>query len=51
MKKKILVLGFRFFVSDVISRVVLGVFGPLRLALGPNRQMVLFCSSFYWKLG
>jgi len=24
-------------VSDVISGVVLGLFGPLQLALGPNR--------------
>jgi len=30
-------LGFGFFVSDVISGVVLGLFGPLQLALGPNR--------------
>jgi len=39
--------GFGFFVSDVISGVVLGLFGPLHLALGPNRQMVVFRSSFY----
>ena len=34
--KKNLMLGFGFFVSDVISGVVLGLFGPLHLALGPN---------------
>jgi len=28
--------GFGFFVSDVISGVVLGLFGPLHLALGPK---------------
>jgi len=37
MKKISLVLGFGFFVSDVISGIVLGLFGPLHLALGPNR--------------
>jgi len=37
MKQTFLVLGFRFFVSDIISGVVLGLFGPLHLALGPNR--------------
>jgi len=36
MKKNFLVLGFRFFVSDVTSRVVLSFFGLLRVALGPN---------------
>jgi len=36
MKKNFLVLRFRFFVSDIISGGVLGLFGPLRLALGPN---------------
>jgi len=36
MKKNFLVLGFSFFVSDVISGVVLGPFGPIHLALGPN---------------
>jgi len=30
------IFGFGFFVSDVISGVVLGLFGPLHLALGPN---------------
>ena len=28
--------AFGFFVSDVVSRVVLGFFGLLHLALGPN---------------
>jgi len=30
-------LGFSFFVSGVISGVVLGLFGPLHLTLGPDR--------------
>jgi len=29
--------GFQVFVSDVIRGVVLSLFGPLHLALGPNR--------------
>jgi len=37
MKKFFLVLGFRIFVSDVICEVVLGLFDPLHLVLGPNR--------------
>jgi len=37
MKKKFFGFGFRFFVSDVISGVVLGLFGPLHLTLGSNR--------------
>jgi len=37
---------FYFFVSDVISEVVSGLFGPLHLALGPNHQMAVFRSSF-----
>jgi len=36
MKKKFLVLGFGFFVSDVISGIVLDLFDPLHLALGPT---------------
>jgi len=36
MKKIFSVLGFVFFVSDVISGALLGHFGPLHLALGPN---------------
>jgi len=43
MKKN---FGFQIFLSDVISGVLLGHFGPLHLALGSNRKMVLFCSSF-----
>jgi len=35
--RKFFVYGFRFFVSDVISGVLLGLFGPLHTALGPNR--------------
>jgi len=37
IEKKFLVLGFRFFVSNVRSGVVLGLFGLFHLALGPNR--------------
>jgi len=37
MNKTFLVLRFRFFVSDVIRGLSLGLFGPLPLALGPNR--------------
>jgi len=36
LKKKILLGGCGFFVSDVISRGYLGHLGPLHLALGPN---------------
>jgi len=36
MKKKFLVWGSGFFVSDIISGGLLGHFGPLHLALGPN---------------
>jgi len=35
-EKNFLVLGFVCFVSDVISGVVLGLFGPHHLTLGPN---------------
>ena len=34
-EKCLFVLGFRFFVRDIISGVLLGQFGPLYLALGP----------------
>jgi len=37
MKKKFVVLNFVFYVSDLMSLDVLGVFVPLHLALGPNR--------------
>jgi len=40
MKYIFLVSGF--LVNDVISGVVLGLFGPLHLALGPNCWMVEF---------
>jgi len=33
---KIEFFGFRFFVSDIISRVVLGLFVQLHLVLAPN---------------
>jgi len=35
-EKNFSVLGFVVFVSDIISGVVLGLFGPLHLALGTN---------------
>jgi len=31
------ILGFRFFVNDIISGVALGLFSPLHLAFGSNR--------------
>jgi len=38
MKKNYyLVLDFRFFVSDIISGIVLSLFSPLHVALDPNR--------------
>ena len=37
MKKKMFVLGFPFFVSDVTSEEILDLFSPLHLALGLNR--------------
>jgi len=37
-KKFCLVLGFRFFVSDIISGVVLGYVGPLHLALAQTAR-------------
>jgi len=46
MKKNSFLLGFGFFVSDIASGVDLGFYGPLHLALCPNRQMVVFCSKF-----
>jgi len=41
--KKIFLLGeYGFFVSGVISGGLLGHLGPLCLALGANRQVVVF---------
>jgi len=37
--------------NDVISGGLLGHLGSLYLALGPNRWMVVFRWSLYWKLG
>jgi len=34
-------------VSDIISGGLLGHLGPLWLALGANRYVVVFCWSFY----
>jgi len=36
VKKNFLVLGFGFFVSDIVSGKLLGHLGPLYLDLGPN---------------
>jgi len=36
-------VGCGFVVSDIISGGLLGHLGPLHLALGPNRWMVVFC--------
>jgi len=41
-KKKILFGWCRFFVSDVISGGILGHLGPLCLALGASREVVVF---------
>jgi len=43
--------GFGLSVSDVISGGLLGHLGPLYLALGANRYVVVFRRSLYWKLG
>jgi len=37
MKKNYLVLGFGFFVRDITSGMVLGLFNQLHLALRTNR--------------
>jgi len=37
VKKEFMVLGFRFFVSDISGRLVVYL-GPLILALGPNHR-------------
>jgi len=41
--KNFLLGEYKFFVSDVISGGFLGHLGPLCLALGANRQVVVFC--------
>jgi len=47
-----LILGFGFFVSDIISGIVSGLFGrPISSGPRPKLLMVVFRSSFYWKLG
>jgi len=48
---KFSVVGFKFFVSDIISAVLLGLFGHLHLILGPNHWMEVFCSIVCWNLG
>jgi len=45
-KNLFLVLGFRFFVSDVISGILLGHFGPNRLYF--NKMWGLMKRSFTW---
>jgi len=50
LKKIFLLGGCRFFVNNVISGWLLGHLGSLCLALGANRQVVVFRWSFYWKL-
>jgi len=50
-KKLFLRGGCVFFVSDVISGGLLDHLGPLFLALGANRLVVVLLWSFYWKLG
>jgi len=50
-KKNFLLGGCRLFASDVISGGLLSHVGPLCLALGANREVVVFHWSFYWKLG
>jgi len=37
-----MVEGCGFFVSDIISRGLLGYLGPFYLALGANRWLVVF---------
>jgi len=45
-KKNFLLGGCGFFVSDVISGGLLGHLGPLCLALGANRELVVFRYKF-----
>jgi len=51
LKKEFFAWGCGCFVSNIICGGLLGHLGPLCLALGANRQVVVFRSSFYWKLG
>jgi len=46
-RKKIFCLGDAGFLSEVISGRLLGHLGPLCLALGANRSVVVFRCSFY----
>jgi len=46
MKKIFLVLGFGFFVSDVINGVLLSLFGQGYQALRLNHKREVFCSSY-----
>jgi len=41
MKKNFCVWVSVFFVSDIISKIVLGFFGPLHLALLPNQHVAI----------
>ena len=45
------ILGFNFFVSDIISGVGLGLIGQGYWVLVPNHMREVFCSSFQRKLG
>jgi len=49
--KNFLVGGCGFFVTDVMSEVVLGSFWLMLTGLGPNRYAKVFRWSFHWKLG
>jgi len=42
LEKNFSAWGVRFFVSDIISAGLFGHLGPLCLALGANRQVVVF---------
>jgi len=44
-QKKIFVLGFAFFVGDVVSATDLGYFRQGYWTLGPNYKMEVFLSS------
>jgi len=50
-KKKFFVLDLGFSGDDITSRGVLGFFGQLYLALGPNPIIQYFGSRFFRKLG
>jgi len=49
VKKNFLVLGFRFFMHDITSGILLDLFGTLHLALGPNRWWLYF-NEVFWEV-